>query len=108
MGSLAHGRAKKEKTMTSLVKYKIDRDNPESLVIEKEGIEVEGPVVVGKLPKTEMVFRRPVDREERFVRNRLRYLPEVEVMDPMWREICAVSRRISRAEARQRQLQRRT
>ena len=89
----------------SLSTYQVERPDPESLLIEKEGVEEE--IAVFTLPPVEGVFRRPVDvAVERFTRCRLRYLPEVEVMDETWREIIKASNRIKRAEARQRQLKR--
>ena len=93
--------------MTSLARYQVDRDNPESLLLEKERLEiaeVSAEIVIGKLPDTR-VFRRPVDVGcERFTRSRLRYLPQVEVMDQAWYDIIKVANRIRRAEMRRRQI----
>ena len=97
----------KRRKVMSLSKYKVERDNPESLLVEKEGLEPEIALSL-VLPGVERVYRRPVDLEggERFMRNRLRYLPEVEVMDCFWRDVIKVSNRIKRAETRQRQIRR--
>ena len=89
----------------SLARYQVERLNPESLAIARE--EEENEIAVFTLPPVEGVFRWPVDvAVERFTRCRLRYMPEVEMMDETWREIIKASNRIKRCEIRQRQLKR--